>query len=82
MSQTRKSGAAPYGMTRRGKNLTVDEDEQQVIQAIRHGHEAGFGWQAIADRLNQHGHRTRRGTRFRRQTVFMIWKRLLSQEPF
>lgn len=72
---------APYGMQRVGKTLRLCDQEQQVMDIIRHGHEAGFGWQQIADRLNAKGFRTRRKARFSRQAVFGIWKRL-RQDPF
>ncbi len=44
-------------------------DEQEIIALIQECRAAGYSLRAIADELNQHGHRTRRGSPWRHPYV-------------
>jgi len=58
-----------YRLASDGVHLEVEPSEQRIIDVIRDLRNSGLSLQAIADRLNADGVRTRRGTEWRNQYV-------------
>lgn len=70
-SNGERVGTVPYGyrLTKDGKTLEIQEREQRILRRIKELRAEGHTLQAIADRLNRRGIRTRRGTEWRHQYV-------------
>jgi DNA invertase Pin-like site-specific DNA recombinase len=64
-------GTVPFGyrLAADGVHLDVEPSEQRIVGLIRDLRSSGLSLQAIADRLNADGVRTRRGTAWRNQYV-------------
>jgi DNA invertase Pin-like site-specific DNA recombinase len=57
-----------------GQHLEPDPAEQAALDAARRLRTAGHSLRAVADALNQGGHRTRRGTSWRLESVVRVFK--------
>jgi site-specific DNA recombinase len=66
-----RAGNVPYGYALQadGKTLVEDPEESAVIWQMRRWREEGATLRGIADKLNQHGVRTRSGSAWRFQYV-------------
>jgi DNA invertase Pin-like site-specific DNA recombinase len=81
-----KGGYAGYGSPAFGQKsldgeLVEEPEEQQVIELIRRHHKSGKSLQQIADWLNQHGYKTKRGQQWKRISVKRVLDRLYSKTP-
>lgn len=76
--QGKKTGGdVPYGfdLASDGETLVENADEQAIIRrALRH-RKAGLGYYTIARRLNEQGHRTKKGGAFNQSIICKILKR-------
>ena len=76
-----KGGYAGYGSPAFGQRvvngeLVTDSIEQQIIELIRRHHKSGKSLQQIADWLNNHGYKTKRGQQWRRISIKRVLDRL------
>jgi DNA invertase Pin-like site-specific DNA recombinase len=81
-----KGGYAGYGSPAFGQKSLDGElvevpQEQQVIELIRRHHKSGKSLQQIADWLNQHGYKTKRGQQWKRISVKRVLDRLYGKTP-
>lgn len=58
-----------YRLAADGTHLEPDPAEQAALSAMREFRAGGHSFRAVASILNQHGHRTRRGTPWRLESV-------------
>jgi site-specific DNA recombinase len=75
------NGGYAYGSPRFGTaavegELVTDSDESAVIEVIRKHRKSGKSYGSIADYLNTHNFKTKRGGVWAAQTVMNIYKRL------
>ena len=61
-----------YRLAKDGKHLELEPKEQAVAAAIRRLRKRGQSLRGIAATLNRHGHRTRRGSEWRLESVNRI----------
>jgi site-specific DNA recombinase len=66
---------APYGMSKSGKKLVPNADEQRVIDRVVELRRAGRSIRAIERIVNEEGIRTREGKPFYKQLVVVILRR-------
>ncbi|MEM8721719.1 MAG: recombinase family protein [Cyanobacteria bacterium P01_G01_bin.39] len=76
-----EGGYAGYGSPAFGQKvingeLVADAGEQQVIELIRRHHKSGKSLQQIADWLNNHSYKTKRGQQWRRISIKRVLDRL------
>lgn len=76
-----EGGYAGYGSPAFGQKvvngeLVTDLHEQEIIELIRRHHKSGKSLQQIADWLNRHGYKTKRGQQWRRISVKRVLDRL------
>lgn len=71
-----RCGSIPYGYDCFGEKLVPNELEQKVINQILLLRAEGLSYQAIADRLNSDGVRTKNGCRWASATLFYLLRRL------
>ena len=69
-------GSPAFGQCSINGELVADEREQAIIELIRRHHKSGKSLQQIADWLNQNGHRTKRGSSWKRISVKRVLDRL------
>ncbi len=74
-------GSPAFGQKSLDGELVEDQLEQQVIELIRRHHKSGKSLQQIADWLNQHGHKTKRGHQWKRISVKRVLDRLYGKTP-
>ena len=74
-------GSPAFGCKVLNGELVQDPDEQQVIELIRRHHKSGKSLQQVADWLNQHGYRTKRGQEWKRISVKRVLDRLYGKTP-
>ena len=74
-------GSPAFGQKSLDGKLVDDPLEQQVIELIRRHHKSGKSLQQIADWLNQHGHKTKRGYHWKRISVKRVLDRLYGTTP-
>ncbi|MBP0000379.1 MAG: recombinase family protein [Cyanobacteria bacterium SID2] len=74
-------GSPPFGQKSENGELVDDPLEQETIELIRRHHKSGKSLQQIADWLNEHGYRTKRGQLWRRISVKRVLDRLYGQTP-
>jgi len=74
-------GSPAFGQKSLNGELVEDQLEQQVIELIRRHHKSGKSLQQIADWLNQHGHKTKRGHQWKRISVKRVLDRLYGKTP-
>ena len=70
-SNGERTGNVPYGfrLAADGKHVEPDSAEQAAVLAITELRAQGHSLRGIASMLNRHGHRTRRGTAWRLESV-------------
>jgi site-specific DNA recombinase len=69
-------GAPQFGTQAIGGELVVDEQEKAVIDVIRRHHKSGKSLRAIADYLNRHGYKPKRGEKWQHTSVKAVLDRL------
>ncbi|NET31056.1 MAG: recombinase [Cyanothece sp. SIO1E1] len=74
-------GSPAFGQQAQDGELVENPDEQQVIDLIRRHHKSGKSLQQIADWLNQHGYKTKRGQKWQRISVKRVLDRLYGRTP-
>lgn len=74
-------GSPPFGQTSINGELVDDEQEQAVIDLIRRHHKSGKSLQLIANWLNEHGYKTKRGQLWKRISVKRVLDRLYGKAP-
>ncbi|NEP12802.1 MAG: recombinase [Symploca sp. SIO2C1] len=74
-------GSPAFGQKSLDGELVEDQLEQQVIELIRRHHKSGKSLQQIADWLNQHEHKTKRGHQWKRISVKRVLDRLYGKTP-
>ena len=62
-------GAVPFGFSRQGDRLVLDDTEQRVLSRIRRLRGRGFSYDRIARSLNGSGVRAKRGGRWSSMSV-------------
>ena len=73
-------GSPAFGQTSVDGELVENPVEQQVIELIRRHHKSGKSLQQIADWLNQHEYRTKRGQQWQRISVKRVLDRLYGKK--
>jgi site-specific DNA recombinase len=73
-AQGYRSGNLPFGyhLAADGRTLELDITEQKAMTEIRDLRKSGQTLRGIATTLNQRGHRTRRGTDWRLESVVRV----------
>lgn len=65
-------GRCPYGYKVVGGRLIINDDERPIVEFVFEEHRKGTPMLSIADKLNDAGFRTRKGTRFQNTSVRSI----------
>ena len=81
-----RGGYAGYGSPSFGQmsvdgELVNNPQEQEIIELIRRHHKSGKSLQKIADWLNQHGYKTKRGSEWKRISIKRVLDRLYGKTP-
>ncbi|MDY6940118.1 MAG: recombinase family protein [Cyanobacteriota bacterium] len=81
-----KGGYAGYGSPAFGEQaidgeLVANPLEQEIIELIRRHHKSGKSLQQVADWLNEHGYKTKRGQQWRRISIKRVLDRLYGKHP-
>ncbi len=81
-----RGGYAGYGSPSFGQmsvegELVTNPQEQNIIELIRRHHKSGKSLQKIANWLNQHGYKTKRGSQWKRISVKRVLDRLYGKTP-
>lgn len=71
-------GRAPYGYKAEGGRLVINESERPIVEFVFAEHRKGTPMLTIADKLNDLGYRTRKGTKFQNTSV----RSIIKNEPF
>ncbi len=74
-------GSPSFGLMSVEGELVDNPQEQEIIELIRRHHKSGKSLQEIADWLNQHGYRTKRGSEWKRISVKRVLDRLYGKTP-
>ena len=76
-----RTGNIPYGyqLAEDGTHLEQEPGEQRILSGIQRYRKQGLSGQAIADRLNARGLKTRRGGQWHRQYVYNLLRRFASK---
>jgi DNA invertase Pin-like site-specific DNA recombinase len=74
-------GSPAFGFQSIEGELVENPEEQQVIELIRRHHKSGKSLQQIADWLNDHGYRTKRGQLWQRISIKRVLNRLYGRDP-
>ena len=74
-------GSPAFGQKVINGELVADDREQQIIELIRRHHKSGKSLQQIADWLNHHGYKTKRGQQWKRISVKRVLDRLYGKNP-
>lgn len=69
-------GSPAFGQQAIDGELVANSLEQQIIELIRRHHKSGKSLQQIADWLNHHGYKTKRGQQWRRISIKRVLDRL------
>jgi len=69
-------GSPAFGQKSLNGKLVEDSAEQQLIELIRRHHKSGKSLQKIADWLNFHGYKTKRGQQWKKISVKRVLDRL------
>ncbi|MGQ4647832.1 recombinase family protein [Lyngbya aestuarii] len=69
-------GSPAFGQKSLDGKLVEDAAEQQIIELIRRHHKSGKSLQRIADWLNFHGYKTKRGQQWKKISVKRVLDRL------
>jgi len=68
-------GIVPFGYRKKGRMLIPNLSEQPVLKAILKGRKDGYGYQDIAESLNEQKHKPRKGKRWYASTIRSICRR-------
>lgn len=71
-------GRAPYGYKVENGKLVINEEERPIVEFVFAEKKKGTPHLTIADKLNEAGFKTRKGTKFQNTSV----KSIVSNEPF
>ena len=74
-------GSPAFGQKVVNGELVANPQEQQTIDLIRRHHKSGKSLQQIADWLNSHDRKTKRGQQWRRISVKRVLDRLYGKNP-
>lgn len=74
-------GSPPFGQTSLNGELVDDPQEQAIIDLIRRHHKSGKSLQLIANWLNEHEYKTKRGQLWKRISVKRVLDRLYGKTP-
>ena len=74
MTQSRGRGNIPYGHRTVEGMIRPCPREQKVLYWIECDRRGGWGYGAIATRLNAKGYRNRRGNQWHRQSIYDLCK--------
>lgn len=74
-------GSPAFGQKTIDGQLVAEPKEQEIIDLIRRHHKSGKSLQQIADWLNQHEYKTKRGQQWRRISVKRVLDRLYGKNP-
>ena len=74
-------GSPAFGQQSVNGELVDNQKEQEIIELIRRHHKSGKSLQQVADWLNQHGYRTKRGSEWKRISVKRVLDRLYGKTP-
>jgi DNA invertase Pin-like site-specific DNA recombinase len=74
-------GSPAFGQQSVDGEIVIDPAEQQIVELIRRHHKSGKSLQQIADWLNQHGYKTKRGQKWQRISVKRVLDRLYGRTP-
>lgn len=74
-------GSPPFGQQSVNGVLVDLPQEQKTIELIRRHHKSGKSLQQIAEWLNRHGYRTKRGQDWKRISVKRVLDRLYGKNP-
>ncbi len=74
-------GSPPFGQESINGELVNNEKEQEIIELIRRHHKSGKSLQQIADWLNHHCFKTKRGSQWQRISVKRVLDRLYGKNP-
>jgi len=74
-------GSPPFGQESVNGKLVNNHKEQEIIELIRRHHKSGKSLQQIADWLNHHCFKTKRGSQWQRISVKRVLDRLYGKNP-
>ena len=74
-------GSPAFGLQSLNGELVENPQEQEVIELIRRHHKSGKSLGQIANWLNQHGYKTKRGQQWKRISVKRVLDRLYGKTP-
>ena len=74
-------GSPAFGQQALHGELVENPLEQEIIELIRRHHKSGKSLQQVADWLNQHGYKTKRGQQWQRISVKRVLDRLYGKNP-
>jgi len=69
-------GSPAFGQKAIDGELVANPQEQEIIELIRRHHKSGKSLQQIANWLNDHGYKTKRGQQWRRISIKRVLDRL------
>ncbi len=69
-------GSPAFGQKVVSGELVANPQEQEIIELVRRHHKSGKSLQQIADWLNNHGYKTKRGQQWRRISIKRVLDRL------
>ena len=69
-------GSPAFGQKAVNGELVANPQEQEIIELIRRHHKSGKSLQQIANWLNNHGYKTKRGQQWRRISIKRVLDRL------
>lgn len=74
-------GSPSFGQMSVNGELVENPSEQEIIELIRRHHKSGKSLQQIADWLNLHDYRTKRGSEWQRISVKRVLDKLYGKTP-
>lgn len=74
-------GSPAFGLKSLNGELVENPQEQEIIDLIRRHHKSGKSLQQIANWLNNHGYKTKRGQQWKRISVKRVLDRLYGKTP-
>ena len=74
-------GSPAFGLKSLNGELVENPQEQEIIDLIRRHHKSGKSLQQIADWLNNHSYKTKRGQQWKRISVKRVLDRLYGKTP-
>ena len=74
-------GSPPFGQCSVNGELVDNPTEVEVVELIRRHHKSGKSLQKVANWLNNHGYKTKRGQLWQRISVKRVLDRLYGKTP-